>query len=196
MFSFIRAAATRARRYVKSHATGLAVAVGYVLTIVAANFAIGHWGTPAFPGGPHTIPVWFGYTAPSGVLFVSLALVSRDYVQYALGKLTMLLALAAGIAVSYAVSNPHVAIASAAAFAFSELVDFLLFSVVAPRWGRAVLVGGVAGAFADSLIFLWIAFGSLHFWQGQVIGKAYGVVLAAAVIGTLRARRTAAAVAA
>jgi uncharacterized PurR-regulated membrane protein YhhQ (DUF165 family) len=176
---------------------GVLAALVYVGTVVAANYAIGHWGTQAFPHGPHTIPVGFGYTAPSGVLFVSLALVTRDLVQWAMGRpakprlrdvaaMPALIGIAAGV--SFGVSAAAVATASAVAFGCSELLDFALFTWVAPRWGRAVLAGGLAGAVADSLIFLYVAFGSLNFWQGQVLGKSYGIVLAAAVIAARRAR--------
>lgn len=169
-------------------------AAAYLATIVGANWAIGHLGdAPKFPGAPHTIPVGFGYVAPSGVLFVSLALVLRDLVQWLTGtprgKATLALMLpliAAGAGLSYLVADANVAKASALAFLFSELVDFALFTWVAPRWSLAVLAGGVAGAVVDSLIFLWVAFSSLEFWQGQTIGKCYGVALAAVVIALRR----------
>lgn len=175
---------------------GILAAAAFVGTVIAANYAIGHWGTSAFPGGPHTIPVGFGYTAPSGVLFVSLALVTRDLAQWAMGRpakprvrdvAAMLALISIGAGVSFGVSAAAVAGASALAFGCSELLDFGLFTVVAPRWGRAVLAGGLAGAVADSLIFLYVAFGSLAFWQGQVLGKSYGIVLAALVIAARRA---------
>ena len=54
---------------------------GYMATIPIANFMIGNVGTFCIPDGPCTIPVGFGYSAPSGVLMVGLALVLRDYVQ-------------------------------------------------------------------------------------------------------------------
>jgi uncharacterized PurR-regulated membrane protein YhhQ (DUF165 family) len=176
---------------------GLLAAVGYILTIVGANYAIGHWGNPTFPGGPHVIPVGFGYTAPSGVLFVSLALITRDIVQWAMGRpakprpvdiAAMLALIGVGVGVSFGVAAPAVAIASAIAFGSSELLDFALFTWVAPRWGRAVLAGGLVGAVADSLIFLYVAFGSTLFWQGQVLGKSYGIILAALVVAARRVR--------
>ena len=179
---------------------GLLAAAVYVGTVVAANYAIGHWGTPTFPGGPHAIPVGFGYTAPSGVLFVSLALITRDLVQWAMGRpakprvrdvAAMVALIGIGAGVSYGVSAAAVATASALAFLSSEALDFALFTWVAPRWGRAVLAGGLAGAVADSLIFLYVAFGSLAFWQGQVLGKSYGIVLAALIIAARRAVYTA-----
>ena len=53
----------------------IAAAAGYVATVIAANAAIQHYGI---------VPVGFGYAAPAGVYFVGLALVLRDYVQWAL----------------------------------------------------------------------------------------------------------------
>lgn len=156
---------------------GVLAAIGYIATIVAANWTVKHYGV---------VSVGFGYLAPAGVYFVALALVLRDYVQWALGKALMLAALAVGIAVSYAVSTPALAEASALAFAFSELADFALFTWIAPRWSRAVLVGGLVGAVIDSAIFLSVAFGSLAFMPGQVLGKAYGIVAASVVIAARR----------
>lgn len=176
----------------------VAAAAGYIATIFGANWAIGHLGTaPPFPGAPHTIPVGFGWTAPSGVLFVAAALILRDAVQYLTGTkrgwstlALMLPLIAAGAALSYVVADPKIAYASAVAFTFSELVDFALFTWIAPRWTRAVLVGGIAGAAVDSLIFLHVAFGSFAFWQGQILGKSYGILIAAAVIAARRGYTT------
>ncbi|NDG51152.1 MAG: VUT family protein, partial [Rhodospirillales bacterium] len=40
----------------------------------------------------------------------------------------------------------------------------------------------------DSVVFLWLAFGSLDFLAGQVIGKAWMVLLALPVIAALKRR--------
>lgn len=168
----------------------LPAAVAYLLTIVAANWAIHHYGI---------VPVGFGYVAPAGVYFVAAALVLRDLLQWSLGRTAgqaprpwqtgvMLAVIAAGAGLSFLVADPLVAAASAAAFAVSELIDFGLFTCIAPRWARAVLVGGLVGAVVDSVIFLQIAFGSLEFLPGQVLGKAYGITLAAVLIAARRRR--------
>ena len=44
------------------------------------------------------------------------------------------------------------------------------------------------GLVVDSLVFLWLAFGSLDFLAGQVIGKAWMVVLALPFVQALRRR--------
>jgi uncharacterized PurR-regulated membrane protein YhhQ (DUF165 family) len=163
-------------------------AAAYLLTIVAANWAIHRFGV---------VPVGFGYVAPAGVYFVALALVLRDLLQWSLGRRAgqapepwqtgvMLAVILAGAGLSFLVADPRVAAASALAFGFSELVDFGLFTWVAPRWALAVLVAGLAAAIVDSVIFLDVAFGSLEFLPGQILGKGYGVVAAALLIALRR----------
>lgn len=162
-------------------AAGAAALVIYIAVIVAANAAVQRWGV---------VPVGFGYQAPAAVYFVSVALTARDLVQYGLGRVTMLTALAVGVLLSFLVADSSTAAASAAAFAASELIDFALFSWIAPRWARAVAFGGLAGAVVDSLLFLWIAFGSFAFLPGQVLGKMYGIAIATVVIAARRRRST------
>lgn len=155
---------------------------GYLATIPAANWMIQNIGTQSFPGGPHTIPVGFGYTAPSGVLLIGLALAARDYVQETWGKKATIIAISIGIALSYLV-NPEVATASAVAFALSELADFAIYTRIRRRSKPlAIATSGTIGGIIDSLIFLQIAFGSTMFWQGQVIGKTAVAVIAALII--------------
>lgn len=170
--------------------TGLAAvaALAYLAAIVGANWMIANIGSQPAPGAPHTLPVGFGLAAPSGVYLVGVILVIRDYVQWALGKAAALGVLAVGIAVSYLIADLHVAVASAAAFAISELLDFALFTWISPRWSRAVLAGGIVGAITDSVVFLLVAFGSLAFVEGQILGKLYGVAFAAIVIAARRSR--------
>ena len=161
---------------------GVLAAGAYLAVIVGANWAVRRFGL---------VPVGFGLYAPAGVYFVAAALVLRDASQYGIGKARTLVVMAAGVALSAVVAGPHLAVASGAAFAVSEMLDFGLFTWVAPRWAWAVLAGGVAGAVADSVVFLSLAFGSLEFLPGQVLGKCYGIVVAAGVIAWTRRRRLA-----
>ena len=52
----------------------------------------------------------------------------------------------------------------------------------------AVLASSVVGLVADSVLFLWLAFGSLTFLAGQVVGKAIMVLLTLPAIRWLRDR--------
>lgn len=171
---------------------GVAALLAYVGTVVLANYFIQHVGTQPFPGGPHTIPVGFGYDAPSGVLWIGLAFVLRDVVQSTLGKRPVVLAILVGAALSYFVA-PSLAWASAVAFLVSEAADFAVYTPLVER-GRvvaAVLLSNTVGLLIDSFLFLWLAFHSITFWQGQVIGKAWMTAVALVVLVPLRSRRRA-----
>lgn len=165
------------------------VALGiYAACIPLANWFIQHVGEQSFPGGPHTIPVGFGYSAPSGVLWIGLALVVRDIVQRTLGKRWAIAAIALGTVLSYFVA-PSLAVASAVAFGLGELADFLVYTPLSRRrLYLAVLASGVVGAVVDSLLFLQLAFGSTMFWQGNVIGKVWMSLLALPVLYVVRHR--------
>ncbi len=159
----------------------------YAASIPLANWMIDHVGTQHFPGGPHTIPVGFGYDAPSGVLAIGVALVARDFIQRQLGRRAALLAIGVGVLLSYLVANPAIATASAVAFALGEFSDFAVYTPLARRrLALAVAASGVIGGLIDSLVFLQIAFGSTLFWQGQVIGKTYVALAAGLTIWIIR----------
>ncbi|WP_119420224.1 VUT family protein [Desertibaculum subflavum] len=162
---------------------------GFIACIPAANWLIGHVGTVCVPQGPCLIPVAPGLAAPSGVLMIGLALVLRDLVQRRLGKLAALAAIVIGAVLSGLVAPPALVYASAAAFLLSELADFAVYTpLAARRLVLAVLASGLVGLVVDSVVFLWLAFGSLDYLPGQVVGKAWMVLLALPAIRWLRDR--------
>ena len=82
--------------------------------------------------------------------------------------------------------------ADAAAFFVSELADFAVYTPLAVRGlVLAVLASSVAGLIVDSVLFLWLAFGNLEFLAGQIIGKAWMVLLTLPVVHWIRLRETA-----
>jgi queuosine precursor transporter len=182
-------AATRQRQVI-----GGVVGVGYLLTIVLANYAVTNWGrVPVAPGAPYTVPVWPGIDAPSGVLFAGLAFTFRDLTQEWLGRRMVALAIVLGAIISYLVtSNRDVAVASGVAFLFSEFADFAVYTPLRERrktlggWLTAVAASNVVGLVIDSILFLWIAFGSLQFLNGQIIGKVEMTVLGVLLLLALR----------
>lgn len=161
---------------------------GFVATIPAANWLIGHVGTVCVPDGPCLIPVGFGLMAPSGVLMIGLALVLRDIVQRTIGLGWSLAGILMGAALSWMVAPPALAIASAGAFLFSELADTAVYTPLARRrLIAAVLASGLVGTVIDSTLFLWLAFGSVSLLPGLVLGKLWMVALA--TFGIWLARR-------
>jgi queuosine precursor transporter len=80
-------------------------------------------------------------------------------------------------------------VASTTAFLLSELADFAVYTPLQKRGlVLAVLLSGIVGLVADSLVFLWLAFGSLDFLTGQIVGKLWTVLLALPAIAWLRRR--------
>lgn len=150
--------------------------IAYAATIPTANWLIGHVGAICLPNGPCLIPVFPGLMAPSGVLMIGAALVLRDLVQRAYGKILSLGCIVLGAGLSFFIAPPALALASAGAFLFSELVDFAVYTPLAKRYfALAVLASCTVGALVDSALFLWLAFGSLAFIGGQFVGKLYAV---------------------
>lgn len=163
--------------------------VAFMASIPIANWMIGNIGTQCVPDGPCLIPVAPTIMAPSGVLMIGAALVLRDMVQRRLGKSWSLVAIAAGTLVSAAIASPALVVASATAFLMSELADFAVYTPLQRRrLVLAVFLSGIIGSAVDSIVFLYLAFGSLQFLTGQIIGKVLMVMAALPVIALLRWR--------
>jgi uncharacterized PurR-regulated membrane protein YhhQ (DUF165 family) len=168
---------------------GAAFLVLFCLTIPAANWMLGHVGTVCPPNSPCLVPVAPGIMAPSGVLLIGAALVLRDLVQRRLGVEFGVGAILAGALISAGISPHSLVIASAAAFLISEFADFAVYTPLARRrLVLAVVASGVVGLVVDSIVFLWLAFGSLDFLAGQIVGKLWMVLLAVPLVAYLRRR--------
>ncbi len=168
---------------------GLACLIAFGASIPAANWMIGNLGTFCVPDGPCVIPVAPGMVAPSGVLMIGLALVLRDLVQRRLGAKFALAAIAVGTIISAAIAPPALVLASAAAFLLSELADFAIYTPLQRRGlVLAVFASSATGLVVDSIVFLQLAFGSLDYLGGQIIGKAWMVLVALPLIHLLRRR--------
>ncbi|HVY59139.1 MAG TPA: VUT family protein [Xanthobacteraceae bacterium] len=168
---------------------GVVFLVLYGLTIPLANWLIGHAGTICAPDGPCVVPVAPGLEAPSGVLTIGLALVLRDLVQRRLGLGFSAAAVIAGAAVSAFLAPPALVVASAVAFLLSEFADLAVYTPLARRQlVAAVIASSAVGLVVDSIVFLWLAFGSLDFLAGQVVGKAWMVLLSIPFVIWLRRR--------
>lgn len=182
----------------RKKAEALAYFLAFIACIPIANWMIGNVGTVCVPQGPCLVPVWpwgpggHPLMAPSGVLMIGLALVLRDLVQRRLGRSVAITAIVAGAALSGAVAPPQLIVASAAAFLISELADFAVYTPLQSRGlVLAVLASSVVGLVVDSVLFLWLAFGSLDYVAGQILGKLWMVLLALPVVHWIRKREIA-----
>ncbi|MGA8320273.1 MAG: VUT family protein [Xanthobacteraceae bacterium] len=169
---------------------GMLFLVLFALTIPAANWLIGHVGTSCVtPQGPCVVPVAPGLMAPSGVMLVGVALVLRDLVQRRLGTALSALAILFGSGLSALLAPASLVSASATAFLLSEFADLAVYTPLARRrLVAAVMASSLVGLVVDSIVFLWLAFGSLDFLVGQVVGKSWMVLLSIPFVTWLRRR--------
>lgn len=152
---------------------------GFVTSVYVANWLISRFGF---------IPVGFGLIAPAGVLAAGAAFLFRDLVDRLLGRWWVLAGIALGAALSYEIS-PRWAVASAVAFTISELADMGVYEPLQKRnLVGAVVLSNTVGAVVDSVIFLWLAFGSLAFLNGQIVGKMWVTLVAIPFVFAARSR--------
>ncbi len=165
--------------------TGVLV-VAFASCVVLANWAILHIGADYGPAQPRTIPVGFGLSAPSGVLFAGALLTLRDVLHERLGSGRTLLVIVATAPLSAVTSAPSIALASIVTFLIAELADLGVYARVRARSRvAAVVASNVVSSVVDSAVFLTIAFGSLPdpgVVAGMVIGKVAVSALTLAVL--------------
>lgn len=114
----------------------------YILVIVFVNI-----GFSALP----LIDLGFGLFAPMSIM-AGAVFVARDYAQRAVGDV-VLIAMFAGCALSYLMADPNVAIASAVSFAFSEFIDWIIFSVTKRPFHKRVMISSLISTPIDTGVF-------------------------------------------
>jgi queuosine precursor transporter len=158
---------------------GIAAAVGFIATIWAANWLISHFGV---------VGVGFGLVAPAGVYAVGVAFTLRDITHRMLGPWAVMAAIVTGALLSWLIA-PAFALASGVAFLVSELADLTVYTPLAERtWLGSVVLSNTVGLVVDSALFLTLAFGSLQFFAGQVVGKAWMTLAAVLLLAAWRGR--------
>ena len=141
--------------------------LAYLGSIVLANWLTATYGL---------VPVGFGLVATAGTYAAGFAFVARDAVQDTAGRAWVFAALAVGAVLSWWLSTPALAVASAVAFGLSELADMAVYTPLRRRgYVRAAVASNVVGSVVDTLLFLWLAgFGLAPLIvAGQLVGKAW-----------------------
>jgi uncharacterized PurR-regulated membrane protein YhhQ (DUF165 family) len=83
--------------------------------------------------------------------------------------------------------DTSIALASGVAFLVAETLDLFVYTPLQRRnLIGAVVASNIVGLVADSVFFLSLAFGSLAFLEGQVIGKAWMTLVAIPVVYGIR----------
>jgi uncharacterized PurR-regulated membrane protein YhhQ (DUF165 family) len=157
-----------------------AVLALFIASIVGANWAIATFGI---------VPVGFDLMAPAGVYFAGLTFTLRDALHEVGGRRWVIAAILSGAALSGLLAGPQLAMASGVAFLASEAADYAVYAPLRQRsWIGAVATSNVVGTVVDSALFLWLAFGSLAFLPGQIVGKLWMTALAVVVLAVWRKR--------
>lgn len=165
---------------------GIVAALLFVGTVWFANWLLAKYGI---------VSIGFGLVAPAGVFAVGLAFTLRDIVHRTLGRIAVFACILAGCGLAYLIEanaqipggHVSIAVASALAFLFSETADLAVYSPLEERsFLGAVAASNIVGTVIDSALFLWLAFGSLSFIQGQIAGKMWMTLAALPVVFALR----------
>jgi uncharacterized PurR-regulated membrane protein YhhQ (DUF165 family) len=150
---------------------------------VAANVLTAEFGL---------IPVGLGLVTTAGTWAAGLVLLARDWVHDTAGRWAVLGCIAAGAALSAALTNPALAVASAAAFAVSELADLAVYTPLRKHgWAKAAVASNLVGSVVDTLLFLTLA--GFPIWQampGQMFAKTTATVMVVAGVVIARAVRS------
>ena len=117
--------------------------LAYIVLIVVVNY--GFSVVPLIP--------FMGEMFPIMSLVVGLIFVSRDFAQREIGH-RVILAMIVAAGISYVMADPFVAIASLAAFTFSELADWAIYTFSKKEFKQRVLISSAISTPVDSVIFL------------------------------------------
>lgn len=110
--------------------------IAYISSVVLINYA--------FSTAPHLDVIW---SAWGGLVFVL-----RDMVQTRFGH-GAILAMLAALVLSYVTSDPAIALASATAFAVSECIDWLVFSITKRPLHDRLWISSALSIPLDTFIF-------------------------------------------
>jgi hypothetical protein len=165
---------------------GVALLAVYITSVVLANWLTTRYGF---------IPVAPGLTATAGTIAIGGAIMTRDLLQDALGRVAVIAAILAGAGLSFALSAAQIAFASGVTFLIAEGLEFAVYTPLRKRvgwgtgrWSGVVAVANATGAVVDTVLFLWLAgFPILSAMPGQLVGKAYVTIAVIAAGLSLRA---------
>ncbi|MFK8329169.1 VUT family protein [Pseudomonas sp. BJa5] len=125
--------------------------IAYISSVVLINYA--------FSSAPHLDVIW---SAWGGLVFIL-----RDMVQTRYGH-GALVAMLVALVLSYVTSEPAIALASATAFAVSELIDWLVFSITRRPLHDRLWLSSALSIPIDTFIF----FGMIGALTPVVVGTA------------------------
>lgn len=158
---------------------GLLFLALFCLMVPLADYLSMHVGLSCEVHGPCKIPIAPGLFATSGSLPIGAAFVLRNFVQRRFGMLISACTVMMGAALAGYLAPPSLVVASGVAMLIAGFIDLAVYTALS-RWHfvYAMAISCAVSAVVDSMVFLWLAFGSLDLVAGQSLAKIF-VVLAA-----------------
>ena len=148
----------------------------YIALIVGVNYAFAIVPLVKLPDGTMWPPV---------SLLVGFVFVARDFAQREIGH-KVLLAMLVGAVLSYFMAGPAIAVASAAAFLISEVLDWAVYSFTKRPLSQRIFYSSAIGAPVDSAVFLG-AIGLLS--MGGVVAMTASKMVGALIVWWMIRRR-------
>jgi len=145
----------------------------YIILIPLVNWAFS-W-TPLFelPDGG----MWSPFS-----LVVGLILILRDFAQREIGHY-IFVPLIIGVAISFVMAPPQIALASGIAFFVSELADWAVYTFTGKPLSQRVLISSAVGVPIDSVIYLTGASAVVPgIFTGWMLGSMIASKMAGAVV--------------
>jgi queuosine precursor transporter len=119
----------------------------------------------------------FGDTLSAADIAVGMIYIVRDFAQREIQHY-IIVAMIAGTAISYWLSDPTIAIASAGAFAVGECCDWAIFSFTNKPLSQRLLLSSIVSVPIDTVIFLALASRlSAASMTLMMLGKFAGIAL-------------------
>ena len=152
---------------------GICLLAVYIASIITANWLTTRYGL---------IAVFPGLVTTAGTLAVGGAIMTRDFLQDALGRIAVLAAIVTGAGLSWLLSSHQIAFASGVTFLVAESLEFAVYTPLrkrygwgTSRWSGVVGLANLTGALADTFLFLALAGFPITtaVVGGQLLGKAY-----------------------
>jgi uncharacterized PurR-regulated membrane protein YhhQ (DUF165 family) len=159
----------------------------FITSLPLAAWVALHIGTKCTPT-VCVIPVFFfGVYAPSGVVLIGLALISRDILQRLTNVKFVFFSIVLGTILCYFTVSKEIALGSIIAYIISELSNTAIYTML-QRYSFiiAVIISVLCGAFIDSIIFLEVSFHSHQLLLGQFMGKVDTLIITLPLIIFLR----------
>lgn len=127
----------------------LGISIAYVGCVVAANWLTEHYGL---------VPIGFGLLVAAGTFAAGGAILTRNLGQDLVGRVVIVGLMVLGIALSWWLASPALAVASAVAFALSEASDMTMYTWLRQAGRpRALIAAGFVGSLVDTVAFLHLA---------------------------------------